>query len=1533
MLCLWPLLVFLVLVTSAMALKADILKSVGDGSESVTLEKVAGKVSAVTLTFSGKSYENIDEVRVLHQGHPTDLVKARSLLGGSNDKRVRIHYHEAKPGSYQLEAKIDDWVFILGTIVVVEKKPETKSRVRMVTPNPVILIAGGKTEEVQIHGIGLDWLDALKIFHRGLATSQVETFLGSGPGDVLRLAKLRASTDAELGDGYELQARLKRVWTKLPVRVRVVGSTLLEKPESQPVDEAKEEPESGDTLADDESQEKKPPVEGKPDAYTDTSDQDTQDNVPGTQDRSVGESDKDSSNNDGTEARDHTADNLGWYGPIPTPETVPTEYQLNPEQACPIGSVQGQEFAVNSTVDRVDESLGDGVCSTGKAVMVGGTAVAECTLRAAIQEANSWSGPDTVTLPAGTYTLALSTDPPTTAYSESNIEIGDLDITEGLTVIGAGQNQTIISADRIVDRVFEIRPRQQFPEPHALLWGWQSMMPWILPPIISIRELPAPFVVTMKDLTIQRGRPQWRSTGYDGQVVIHRNVGGGIWNRGQILSLHRVRIHQNDGRLGGGIYNDRGELCLSASRIDGNTVDRRGGGIENKGLLIARNRTFIENNLAPYVEPRSPGELEDGAYHNIWGGGGIASYHGDTYLMEGTQVRSNQPGGILLISGYDPLSEIVHATAHLNGVHVADNHGYQGGITSTGANHLIMYGLDAAHLTGQWFTDCCPELFIESSTIVGNSNSAQYHGVLGGTTGGGISTLGNTFIIDSQIVGNSSIKDGGGIHIVNGHVLVRRTLISGNTARDGGGLAVRPEASTVISQTTIEDNVASRRGGGLTLNSCHPKNYGFYEEGLKQDCRQTADNTTSEANYGIRMSLKDSTVVRNRAEDAGGGIFSGGWHYDIPEGDAVSFFEIINSTIHGNITEGRGSGLYISGHEGVARLHNTTITNNERPAAIDIETESDYVEVANTLLANNHGLDCRGGLNSLGHNLDSDNTCGLVSSGDLPGIADPRVGGLAWNGGPTQTAALLSGSPAIDAGDNSLCPPRDQRGVLRGGGTLGGPCDIGAYEVRRAIQVEPDTLTDHPATSTGPQHNLDNQKREKDERQKRAEARKKEDQSHAAEDNKVFNTSCSDSDRIKQKLEKVFGDHLTEFELRSLDSTLLQQQLRKGRVQMFLPDTKNVLTTQILPVEHISARLGGVTKGYLKSRQDSALEVALPPETSYRLGACSKDDSVCGSLTLQNEHEAAGFVLDERSGWTFFEPVDALLSASGATVSNATGNCHVLYNTRFHSTISWGEHKSEGRDQAANSPTDKWINRSILSNRLQRGLEKAQEFLITKAYAMPFPTHIPIVLDSDKRFHALSPSTWAERQLSIINGVNWVFGVLAPLSGGEWAITFDVKGQETWVESQYLYDGPSTTNGRNLSFEINNPFYYMKNHPRNNEISTFFVGYDIEGGSLGEASRWGLCRLPGVNHGWIQAVDDQDAGRPPTTLFRQILITTHEIAHILGAGHETSCEDCCGTGLLFWMCGNSIMRGGNSAGTFFTRETQDEILECVDSVY
>lgn len=96
--------------------------------------------------------------------------------------------------------------------------------------------------------------------------------------------------------------------------------------------------------------------------------------------------------------------------------------------------------------------------------------------------------------------------------------------------------------------------------------------------------------------------------------------------------------------------------------------------------------------------------------------------------------------------------------------------------------------------------------------------------------------------------------------------------------------------------------------------------------------------------------------------------------------------------------------------------------------------------VRNTILADNTGYNCNGSIASLGHNLDSGNTCGLAAAGDQPNT-NPLLGPLAYNGGPTPTYALLPGSPAINAGSNTGCPVTDQRGVRRLG-----MCNIGAFE-------------------------------------------------------------------------------------------------------------------------------------------------------------------------------------------------------------------------------------------------------------------------------------------------------------------------------------------------------------------------------------------------------------------------------------------------------------------------------------------------------
>ena len=82
----------------------------------------------------------------------------------------------------------------------------------------------------------------------------------------------------------------------------------------------------------------------------------------------------------------------------------------------------------------------------------------------------------------------------------------------------------------------------------------------------------------------------------------------------------------------------------------------------------------------------------------------------------------------------------------------------------------------------------------------------------------------------------------------------------------------------------------------------------------------------------------------------------------------------------------------------------------------------------------------------------------MGGSADITG-QDPKLGPLTNNGGPTETRALLHGSPAIDAGNpatpgsgGNACEATDQRGVARpqdGDADGVATCDIGAFERSR----------------------------------------------------------------------------------------------------------------------------------------------------------------------------------------------------------------------------------------------------------------------------------------------------------------------------------------------------------------------------------------------------------------------------------------------------------------------------------------------------
>src|SRR5207248_1160755 len=104
-----------------------------------------------------------------------------------------------------------------------------------------------------------------------------------------------------------------------------------------------------------------------------------------------------------------------------------------------------------------------------------------------------------------------------------------------------------------------------------------------------------------------------------------------------------------------------------------------------------------------------------------------------------------------------------------------------------------------------------------------------------------------------------------------------------------------------------------------------------------------------------------------------------------------------------------------------------------------------------------------------------------INDGSLTGIAagtngnlvgtptsplDPKLGLLTNNGGPTQTMALLPGSPAINAGSNVSLPPgltTDQRGLPR---ITAGTVDSGAFEFQGPVRGPATPGAFDPTTAT-----------------------------------------------------------------------------------------------------------------------------------------------------------------------------------------------------------------------------------------------------------------------------------------------------------------------------------------------------------------------------------------------------------------------------------------------------------------------------------
>ena len=373
---------------------------------------------------------------------------------------------------------------------------------------------------------------------------------------------------------------------------------------------------------------------------------------------------------------------------------------------------------------------------------------------------------------------------------------------------------------------------------------------------------------------------------------------------------------------------------------------------------------------------------------------------------------------ILALLGLGSLPLMTYALATVNSTYIVDrltDGNPTGGGEGTGLSGDLRYAIAHAqtddHITFSVtgtinLGGILPSLTHNISIDGPGANLLVVHGAGGSVFGIGS----NTTIVISGLTITGGVGNGGGI-LNAGTLTLDNCAISGNLAGDptngggtGAGIWNYIDAKLTLNNSTISGNSAignlsysASRGGGI-------------------------------ANYGI-LTLNNSTVSGNSATQGFGGGISNSLN--------TSTLTLNNSTVSDNSATGGGGGI---DNRGSFNAVNTIVAGN------DISSPSP---------------DLLGRLTSSGHNLIGNTTGG---SGFRPDLGDllnvnPLLGFLQNNGGPTETHGLLPGSPAIDAGDNAICPSTDQRGVAR---SQGGQCDIGAYELLHSSLTVLSIIRDGP---------------------------------------------------------------------------------------------------------------------------------------------------------------------------------------------------------------------------------------------------------------------------------------------------------------------------------------------------------------------------------------------------------------------------------------------------------------------------------------
>ena len=237
---------------------------------------------------------------------------------------------------------------------------------------------------------------------------------------------------------------------------------------------------------------------------------------------------------------------------------------------------KAQIFNVNSTSDEIDAIFGDGRCESMKK---------NCTLRAAIQEANANPGVDTIILPKGIYNLTIP------GTDEEKSALGDLDITDHLILRGESSSQTVIDGGSL-ERVFHILGDGSL---------WVSMANLTIQNGLSGVNInnAASYSLTDSEISGNQGYGLWafQSSISLKNVVVKENEElrymGGVGGSASSFTIENSTIAYNQGAVGG--ISIDGKLSLINSTINENYGTNGVGGIWINGVANISNSTIIKN--------------------------------------------------------------------------------------------------------------------------------------------------------------------------------------------------------------------------------------------------------------------------------------------------------------------------------------------------------------------------------------------------------------------------------------------------------------------------------------------------------------------------------------------------------------------------------------------------------------------------------------------------------------------------------------------------------------------------------------------------------------------------------------------------------------------------------------------------------------------------------------------------------------------------------------------------------------------------